>query len=139
MASREELSEQLGELKPALRRTLAHERATVEGAGKPWDMFGWLVGNPIDQRYPTGPAYHVSGRGGCAAGRLGGARAATRWVARARTALTSARARARRTPPPAGAARHAHVSGANRGDLTQGLGLHGRVDGLLVHVGVPLQ
>lgn len=59
MASREELSAQLDELKPALQRTLAHERAKVVDAGKPWDMLGWLAGNPIDQRYPTGPAYHV--------------------------------------------------------------------------------
>lgn len=60
MASREELSAQLDEIKPVLERTLSVERGAVEGAGKPWDMVGWLLGNPIDQRYPTGPAYHVS-------------------------------------------------------------------------------
>lgn len=59
MATKEELSAQLDELKPALTRTLEAERGKVVAAGKPFDAIGWLIGQPIDQRYPTGPAYQV--------------------------------------------------------------------------------
>ena len=59
MASREELSAQLDELKPALTRTLAAQHAKVSAQGKPWDMVGWMLGEPISHKYPSGPAYEV--------------------------------------------------------------------------------
>ena len=57
--TREELSAQLDELKPALTRTLAAQHAKVSSQGKPWDMVGWMLGEPISHKYPSGPAYEV--------------------------------------------------------------------------------
>ena len=57
--SREELEQQLDELKPALSRTLAAQHAKVTATGRPWDMVGWMLGEPISHKYPSGPAYEV--------------------------------------------------------------------------------
>ena len=58
-AGTEELVEKLDELKPLLERTLASEKGVFDAAGKPFDLTGWLLGQPLDQKYPTGPAYKV--------------------------------------------------------------------------------
>ena len=62
MADKEALSARLGTLKPELDRTLRRERGAVEAQGKPFDLSSWLLGSPIDQKYPSGPMYPVRGR-----------------------------------------------------------------------------
>ena len=57
--SKEDLVGKLEELKPHLERTLASEKSAFDATGRPFDLSGWLLGQPLDQKYPAGPAYKV--------------------------------------------------------------------------------
>jgi hypothetical protein len=59
MSSKEELRGKIDELTPQLERTLAAEHAATTAKGKPFDFSGWILGQPLSQKYPTGPAYKV--------------------------------------------------------------------------------
>ena len=54
-----DLESKLNELKPELDRTLQRERSVVTSQGKPFDLSSWILGQPIDQKYPSGPPYPV--------------------------------------------------------------------------------